>query len=292
MIRHNRCLLNVLTLLAVLPCAAEQLFAQNWETYDLEFTGTIGGYKISGSLLNRFGSLQGSYWYDKYAAQRAAMHPRDDTFTIYLEGSQVGSRISLNQMCWYCQGIEDPERFEGTLQGNSIKGHWWKTSRPSRKLQFRLGLVGAPALHRGSPKAKRGFEHYAEKDIWGSGFFSDLDVQRELRRALRDALPTYLKWLTVPMARTQFAWYDSMLVTEIWVQHEGFSDLTQIYLDTLQNKVYVAWRGSPADTTGDVVIYGHDNPEYFGHKVIGNLSWAWLYDFWVEGNRIKWRRKR
>jgi hypothetical protein len=193
-----------LLLSAIVISSPAALHAQNWQTWYHDFHGNVGGYKVTGWLLNRFGSLQGGYWYDSHAAEREAMGPRDDTFTIYLEGTQRGNVIKLNETCWLCQDVPDPELFAGTINGNRLRGKWHKTHNPHRVLSYSFLLLQDTSSFNTPPRDPNNFAMYDRKDIWSSGFFLSKKVQRELKRTMGKDLDEFIEFLQQPMAHGFF----------------------------------------------------------------------------------------
>ncbi|HET6510569.1 MAG TPA: hypothetical protein VFH43_00140 [Candidatus Kapabacteria bacterium] len=268
--------------------------AQNWQTWYHEFKGDIGGHKVTGWLLNRFGSLQGGYWYDKYAAEREAMGPRNDTFTIYLEGTQAGKKIELNQTCWLCQDVPDPELFRGAINGSSITGSWRLTSNKRRFLDFTLRFENDTSPYHLPPINPNDLALYDQKDIWASGFFSSSKVQEQLKLVMGDHLEVYLDFLRRPMARYGFIREAGYLYANLWIE-DMYSDRTYIILDPELDRIYVAWRGAPDGdkTRNDVEFYGSNFPERAKRLMLDNLSSSWghVYDFTLSETRISAKRK-
>jgi hypothetical protein len=81
----------------------------------------------------------------------------------------------------------------------------------------------------------------------------------------------------------------------MWYQ-DGFSDMCVISLDPRREKIYVAWKGSPADDNHliDFVIYGAEPRDEFIQEALGRISGTWghAYNFWIEGGKILGKSKR
>jgi hypothetical protein len=268
--------------------------AQNWQTWHHEFRGDIGGHKVTGWLLNRFGSLQGGYYYDKYAAEREAMGPREDTFTIYLEGKQDGANINLNEMCWLCKGVPDPELFTGTLKGNTLRGKWQRTHRKGKVLDFSLVLSSDTSRFNTPPKDPDNFAQYDNKDIWSSGFFSSKKVQRELKRTMGKDLDEFISFLQWPMVRGLFRKDSNLVSIELWYQ-DGFSDMCVISLDPKRDRIYVAWKGAPKDDPEAMfILYGAEPLDEFKQEALSIVSGTWghAFNFWIDDGGILGESKR
>jgi hypothetical protein len=269
--------------------------SQNWQTFYREFTGSVGGEKISGWLTNRFGQLQGGYFYDKYKAEREKLDPRDDRLTIFLEGKQTGSDIQLNETCYLCQDVPDPELFAGELSNNGITGTWHRTSEPMRQLSFQLQFTKDTVESHLPPVKPDDLAEYERKDIWASGFFSNPKVQQELKVTLGKDLDEWKQFVSQPLARHIFRRVGNLVIIELW-DDDMYDDRTFIGLEPGRNRIYIAWRGAPDDdpTRNDLMFYGDDRPEEFAMEVLRSLtsSWGHVYDFTYAGKRVIATRKK
>jgi hypothetical protein len=77
-------------------------------------------------------------------------------------------------------------------------------------------------------------------------------------------------------------------LTGIWMDHNGYSDLCYIAIDSIRGHLYVAWNADPTNESPDVMLYGKNLPPSFAEAVKDDLTTTWgaSHQFEIKENRI------
>ena len=199
--------------------------------------------------MDRFGALGGTYYYDKY--KKEAEGSSSDDFDFPVNGTKNGKKIHIEVTCFYCQDVSNPEVFEGTFLGDTaISGTWIEKHGKRKRLPFYLKCVSSSKSMK-----HRSVLSFFRKDLWSSDFFDQSYIQKGLEDALGPHLDDFMKFLQMPMARTDFDTSNGMLSVQLWREHEGPGNECEIDVNPQTKDSYIFWQNDY-----DTVVKCYGNP--------------------------------